>query len=77
MQTEHHRIANLRKATQRAKKTIKPGDRVTCTKCPGTKRWFKFDHWQGQWMASATGVNDYHAANVSRVNGQPVDFTKE
>lgn len=55
----------------KAKKLLKKGDRVRCTKCPGTKRTFTFDHWDGIWMVSKSGINEYHPVNVDLVNGIP------
>lgn len=45
--------ARLEKATNAAKKVLKRGDRITVTKCPGTKRWIIFDHWNGNEIISA------------------------
>ena len=62
-------------ATIKAKKVLKKGDKVRGTKCPGTKRWFIFDHWDGSWIVSKSGIDDYAACNIDRVNDQEVDFT--
>src|SRR5699024_9794158 len=59
-----------------AKKMLKPGDRVRTTKCPGTKRWFTFDHWDGHWMVSKSGIDDYPPRSVDRVNDAHVDLTQ-
>jgi len=58
----------------RAKKLLKEGDRVGCTKCPGTKRIFTFVGWAGHWMLSKSGIDDLHPWNVYSVNGVPMDF---
>ena len=63
-----------KKAEILAKKTLKKGDRVRCTKCPGTKRVFTFERWDGCWMVSKTGIDDYHPVNVDLVNGVPFVF---
>lgn len=63
-----------KKAELMAKQILKKGDRVRCTKCPGTKRTFTFSHWDGCWMVSKTGINDYHPINVDLVNGKPFVF---
>lgn len=63
-----------KKAELHAKNILKKGDRVRCTKCPGTKRTFTFDHWDGCWMVSKTGIDDYHPVNVDSVNGAPFVF---
>lgn len=64
-------------AEARAKAVIKPGDRIGCTKCPGTKRVFTFAGWDGDSMVSKSGIYDYSPEFVYSVNGAPVDFTKE
>lgn len=63
-----------KEAELNAKKILKKGDRVRCTKCPGTKRVFTFSHWDGCWMVSKSGINDYHPVNVDMVNGEKVYF---
>ena len=64
----------LAKATGGAKKVLKRGDRITVTKCPGTKRWIVFDHWRGDEIVSTSGRGEYAAINISRLNGRTVDF---
>lgn len=64
----------LAKATDAAKKVLTKGDRITVTKCPGTKRWIIFDHWLGSEIISATGGGEFFATNISKLNGNPVDF---
>ena len=59
---------------ENAKKQIKEGDRIRCTKCPGTKRTFTFSHWDGYWMVSKTGIDDYYPLNVDLINKVPVKF---
>lgn len=70
---ENRRWAQL--AETNAKKTLKPGDRLRVTKCSGTKRWITFSHWDGHWIVSKSGIDDYHPITVDMLNGQPVDFT--
>ncbi|MEQ9223880.1 MAG: hypothetical protein RJQ08_10915 [Salinisphaeraceae bacterium] len=70
------RLERLARATEAAKKVLKKGDRLTITKCPGTKRWIIFGHWEGDEIISASGRREYAAINVSRVNGERVDFTR-
>ena len=69
---ENRRWAGL--AEVNAKEMLKPGDRLRITKCPGTKRWIIFSHWDGHWIVSKLGIDDYHPVNVDFVNGLPVDF---
>lgn len=56
----------------KAKKVLKKGDRIRVTKCPGTKRTVTFDHWDGNWIVSKSGINDYAATSIDRLNGKPV-----
>ena len=51
---------------------LKKGDTVTIIKCPGTKRWFTFDYWEGVWMVSKSGIADNHPLNVVAINGKPI-----
>lgn len=69
-----NQIERIATATKAAKKVLKKGDRITVTKCPGTKRWVIFDHWEGNEIISASGVGEYAAMNISRLNGQLVNF---
>lgn len=76
--TEEQKAENHRKfliAVANAKKTLKPGDRLRVTKCPGTKRWITFAAFDGNWIVSKSGINDYAPMCVDMVNGNPVDFT--
>tara|TARA_R100001377_G_scaffold29179_2_gene15841 strand:+ start:393 stop:617 length:225 start_codon:yes stop_codon:yes gene_type:complete len=63
-----------KKAELLAKKILKKGDRVRCSKCPGTKRTFIFDRWDGCWMVSKTGIDNYHPINVDLINRLPFIF---
>lgn len=74
MELTEERKKMCQKAEVNAKKVLKVGDRVRCSKCPGTKRVFTFSHWDGCWMVSKSGINDYHPVNVDIVNGIKVDF---
>ena len=79
MKTEEEKRASrerFRKAVENARKTLKPGDRLRVTKCPGTKRWITFTGWDGPWIVSKSGINDYSASCVDMVNGAAVDFGK-
>ena len=72
-QKEQNRVRFFR-AIENAKKVLKPGDRVRVTKCPGTKRWITFAGWDGNWIVSKSGINDYAALCIDMVNDQRVDF---
>lgn len=63
-------------AVENARKRLVPGDRLRVTKCPGTKRWITFARWDGCWIVSKSGINDYAASCVDMLNGEPVDFCK-
>jgi hypothetical protein len=69
------RVKLSKLATDSAKTTLKRGDRLRVTRCPGTKRWVTFDHWDGYWIVTKSGIDDIHAINVDRVNTESVDFT--
>jgi len=69
------RVKLSKLATDSAKNTLKRGDRLRVTRCPGTKRWVTFDHWDGYWIVTKSGIDDIHAINVDRVNTESVDFT--
>jgi hypothetical protein len=73
---EYHR-QRFKRAVENAKKVLKPGDRLRVSKCPGTKRWITLARWDGCWIVSKSGINDYPASTVDRVNGEPVDFCAE
>lgn len=77
MLTEQQKAENRKRfeiAASNAKATLAPGDRLRVTKCPGTKRWITFAGWNGHWIVSKSGINDYAASSVDMVNGKPVDF---
>ncbi len=65
---------DFRLAAANAKKVLKAGDRLRVTKCPGTKRVITFAGWDGDWIVSKSGINDYAASCVDMVNGERVDF---
>lgn len=72
--TENRRVSLI--AEENAKKVLQPGDRLRVAKCPGTKRWITFSHWDGPWIVSKTGINDFSPRCVDMRNGEPIDFTK-
>lgn len=79
MLTEEQKAEKIRRfriAEENAKKVLKSGDRLRVTKCPGTKRWITFAGWDGYWIVSKSGINDYSPCSVDMLNGAPVDFTK-
>ena len=74
MKVTDNQIDFCRIAEIEAKKVLKAGDKIGCTKCPGTKRVFIFSHWDGCWMVSKSGINDYHPANIYSVNLEKPKF---
>ncbi|MEN2430747.1 hypothetical protein [Comamonas sp. F1-6] len=72
---ENRRLSDL--AIKNAKRVLKPGDRLRVTKCPGTKRWITFAGWDGIWIVSKSGINDFSPRCVDRLNDQVIDFTQE
>jgi len=72
--TKEERRQRFYKAAETAKQILKAGDRIRVTKCPGTKRTITFSHFDGPWIVSKTGINDYSPSSVDLVNGQPVNF---
>lgn len=69
---ESRRIFTLAEAT--LKPMLKPGDRLRVTKCPGTKRWITFAGWDGPWIVSKSGIDDYAPCSVDRINGRAITF---
>jgi hypothetical protein len=61
-------------AFERAKKVLKPGDRISRKMCAGARGTFKFTHWEGMWACGRT-VSDCSSMNIYRVNGKDVDFS--
>ncbi len=59
---------------RRKVKVLKRGDRIRVTHCPGNRRTITFDSWDGWWMVSASGRNDWAAITIDRVNGEPASF---
>lgn len=73
MRLSGERLAEMGRATERAKAVLRPGDRLVVTSCPGTKRWVRFIGWDGSWIVTATR-DDFSAINISKVNGVPTSF---
>jgi len=68
------RQSELRRAEERARAVLKPGDIICVTVCMGLKRRYVFDGWDGRWLVSRSGINDIHAFNVYKLNGKPISF---
>jgi len=71
------RLARTMRAISAAKKILQKGDRIRVTRCPGTKRWVMFDHWDGNWIVSKSGIDDISAGTIDMLNGDPVDFRSD
>lgn len=69
-------IARCRLATENAKKVLKPGDRIRCSRCGGIRATYTFSHWDGNWAVSKSGISDLSANSIDRLNGQPVTFAE-
>lgn len=68
-----NRLAAFKRAADRARAVLQPGDRITFTSCPGTKRWGIFEGWERDWIRTRT-LDDVSASTISKVNGRPVSF---
>lgn len=66
------RAENIR-AIDRARASLKPGDRIAFASCPGTPRTATFVGWEGNWICSKTR-NDISARCIFKLNGQHVSF---
>ncbi|GLK72582.1 hypothetical protein KHC23_07670 [Ancylobacter dichloromethanicus] len=69
------RRAHSRRATERARAIVKPGDMLTFTRCGGHSRG-RFTGWDGWWMCSPTR-SDISALCVFKLNGAWVTFADE
>lgn len=67
------RLAALKRAADRARAVLQPGDRITFTSCPGTKRWGIFEGWERDWIRTRT-LDDVSASTISKVNGRAISF---
>lgn len=72
--TKEEKAWRAKEAVRIARQVLQPGDRIRVSKCPGTKRYITFAGWDGQWIVSKSGINDYHPINVDIVNGEQVNF---
>jgi hypothetical protein len=61
-------------AVNKAKQVLKKGDRIRVTKCPGRKRTIIFESWDGHWIVSKSGINDYSPTSIDMLNGKPHSF---
>lgn len=61
-------------ASKKAKEVLKEGDRIGVVKCPNTKRVITFSHFDGNWIVSKSGINDYSPSSVYSLNGKPASF---
>lgn len=66
-------IAHAKRATERARKTLKVGDLLTVRRCADVKINVTMRGWEGDWICSAK-YSDIHALHIERVNGRPASF---
>lgn len=71
---DKQKIDDHNTAVVNAKKVLKKGDKIRVTKCPGTKRTITFSHFDGCWIVSKSGIDDYHPYTIDRLNGKPITF---
>ena len=71
------KIQQHRKATELAKKVLKSGDKIRCSRCCGVRATYTFSHWDGNWAVSSSGIDDIAATGIDRLNGQPISFQSE
>ena len=64
-------------AVENAKKVLKRGDRCRGSHGCGPKSTFIFERWDGNWIVSRSGISDWAAGKIDRVNGFPVNFNAE
>ncbi len=70
--TEEQRQA-AKRATDRARGILKPGDQLYFTRCGGLRSRAIMTGWDGDWICSKN-LSDIHAHHILRVNGKPVSF---
>lgn len=73
-------IAARKRATERARPVLQPGDKIRAVRCGGTAATFifkkfgqKIDGTPADWICART-VDDIHASHIFRVNGVPKSF---
>ncbi len=64
------------RAVENAKKVLQLGDKIRVKRCCGQKATITFAGWDGPWIVSKSGGNDYSPGCVDRLNGEPVDFSE-
>ena len=69
-------IAICKRAVENAKRVLKPGDRIRCSRCGGIRVTYTFSHWDGWWAVSKSGIDDLSAISIDMLNGKPVVFAE-
>lgn len=73
-----HEVSRNKRAVQRAKAILRPGDKLSVMGCGGRLVTVTMVGWSESFpdfIASKTLVDDeLHPINVRKVNGRPVDF---
>lgn len=62
------------KAVENARGILKPGDKIRVDRCGCFSATYTFDHWDGNWIVSKSGIDDLFAGSITRLNGTPVNF---
>lgn len=76
MATDEHRREASKRATERARAVLKPGDRLRVTKCGGGQATVTFQRWEGDSIVTPAR-NDVHASHIVKLNGKPISFQDE
>lgn len=68
------KIQRFNTAVENAKATLKKGDRIRVSRCGGIVATYTFDHWDGNWIVSKSGIDDLAATSIEKLNGVPINF---
>lgn len=76
MEVTDEQRAAARRATERARQVLAPGDRLYIEGCGDYRATVTFAGFcEGMdWIKSKGGKDDIHAHHILRVNGRPVNF---
>lgn len=74
--TNEEQIESIKKSTQKAKAILKKGDRIRFVRGTGIKRTYTFNHFDGVWIVSKSGIDDLIASRIDLLNGKPINFAE-
>lgn len=75
---DSERMINIwNEASENARRILKYGDRIRCTRCGGVRAYYTFAGWCGNRIISKSGIDDLSAVNIDMLNGQPVSFVEK